>query len=313
MPHHYRNLALGLVVLTIVSAAAIAQRGRPGLPFARRHTATQSDGLRLVPSDQAPPRGAEVSIEIVGSSRVIRSNGLPNHHTGAFPNRGNPHRIAEQSYAYRVPANPRPADRVTRLGMQNFGVAVNGVPFDPGAAEWYRRDRRGGWRYEALSGAVSLGIDHNHAHVQPTGAYHYHGLPTGLLEELGVRPGEHSPIVGWAADGFPIYALYGYADPDDAASGVAELSSSYRLRDERRPTGRGNPGGQPDGTFLSDYEFQSGLGDLDRCNGRHCVTPDYPEGTYAYFLTNDWPVVPRYFRGTPSEDFRRGPPGRTPR
>lgn len=190
---------------------------------------------------------------------------------------------------------------------------MNGVPFDPGAAEWYRAHRHGGWRYEALSGAVPLGIDHNHAHVQPTGAYHYHGLPTGLLEQLGVRAGEHSPIVGWAADGFPIYALYGYAAAEDASSGAAELKSSYRLREERRPSGPSNPGGKPDGTFLSDYEFQSGLGDLDRCNGRHCVTPDYPEGTYAYFLTSDWPVIPRYFRGTPSEDFRRGPPGRPKR
>jgi hypothetical protein len=65
------------------------------------------------------------------------------------------------------------------------------------------------------------------------------------------------------------------------------------------------PGGRYDGTFTADYEYVPGMGDLDECNGRRCITPDFPQGTYAYFLTEDWPVIPRRYRGTPSADFFR--------
>ncbi|MEM9312094.1 MAG: YHYH protein, partial [Pseudomonadota bacterium] len=66
-----------------------------------------------------------------------------------------------------------------------------------------------------------------------------------------------------------------------------------------------DPGGAYDGTFIRDYEFVAGLGNLDECNGRFVRTPDFPDGTYAYFLTQRWPVVPRCYKGTPSPDFAR--------
>jgi hypothetical protein len=135
--------------------------------------------------------------------------------------------------------------------------------------------------------------------VQPNGGYHYHGLPRPLLKSLDLKAGSHSPLVGWAADGFPVYALYGYADPKKAESAVIELKSSFRLKDGDRPGGDRAPGGKFDGTFVQDYEFVEGIGDLDECNGRFCVTPEFTNGTYAYFLTNDWPVIPRSFRATP--------------
>jgi hypothetical protein len=242
---------------------------------------------------------------------VIRANGIPNHETGAFPNHGNPHPIAEQSYEYRIPAHAKMADKVTPLRMHNFGIAVNGVPFDPGAAEWYLGNRSSPWQYEPLSGAIALGIDVSHAHVQPTGAYHYHGLPTDFLKSVKISADHHSPIVGWVADGFPIYGVYGYSDAKDPQSKIKALETSYRLKKGNRPNRPGQPGGRYDGTFVADYEFVDGVGDLDECNGRFAVTPDFPEGIYAYFLTEKWPVIPRCYRGFPSEDFvRRGPPTR---
>lgn len=310
--HRYTFRTLLAFVCLASLAWALAQR--PLGPPARRHTVTQSSGkLQEVRSDTPPPTESEVSITIEGDYRVVRANGIPNHQTGRFPNRGNPNRIAAQRYVYRLPANPIRAPEATPLAHQPFGVAVNGVPFDPGAAEWYEGDRRGGWQYEPLSGAIRLGIDMSHAHVQPNGAYHYHGLPTGLLEAVKLSPDAHSPLVGWAADGFPIYAVYGYADPSSAESNIVPLRPSYRLKQGNRPTGIGQPGGKYDGTFIADYEYVIGGGDLDECNGRECVTPDFPQGTYAYFLTEEWPVVPRAFRGTPSRDFeRRGPGERRP-
>ena len=310
--------------ITTLSIATVAWTRFPGgPPPMRRHTTTKSTGKpKLIPDTRRSPGRNKVSITIEGEFRVIHSNGIPAHPTGSFPNRGNPNRIAAQDYLFRIPAKPKSADKITPLRMQDFGIALNGVPFDPGAAEFYLGNRHGGWQYEALSGAVPLGIDRSHAHVQPTGAYHYHGLPTHLLSALKLDKAAHSPLVGWAADGFPIYAVYGYSDAKSPVAGLKALSSSFRLKSGNRPGGKNQPGGIYDGTFVADYEFSRGHGDLDECNGRFGITPEFPDGTYAYFLSEEWPVIPRAFRGTPSRDFERrrpqggpprsGPPGRRP-
>ena len=278
----------------------------------RPHEGNERRALSLVPADKALPFRSQVTIAVEGAHRVLRANGAPEHHVGSFPNRGNPHAIEEQSYEVRVPAEPAMAASTTALGNHNFGFAVNGVPFDPGAAEFYLGDRNTTWQYEALGGAVPLGIDENHAHVQPTGAYHYHGLPTHLLEELGVQEGKVSPLIGWAADGFPIYALYGPSDPKDAGSSPTEYGSSYRLRQGARPEGEGHPGGTYDGTFVADYRYVDGAGELDECNGRTIVTTEFPDGIYAYFLSRDWPVIPRCYRGTPDPSVTSRGPGAGP-
>ena len=249
----------------------------------------------------------EVSIVEQGAYRVIRANGIPDHEVGAFPNPGNPNTIAPIEREYRVPLVPAQASSTTDFSLGAFGVAVNGIPFDPGAAEFWNRDQSSGWQYEALGGGVNLGTDENDAHVQPSGQYHYHGTPDGLYEVLGVD-GTSMVLVGWAADGFPIYAGYGYASPSDATSAVKELRSGYRVKDGTRPSG---PGGAYDGTFVQDYEWLSGLGDLDRNNGRFTVTPEFPEGTYAYFLTEQYPFIPRSWVGTPDSSFGLGAGGGT--
>jgi hypothetical protein len=253
--------------------------------------------------------GNHVSITIEGDFRIIRANGLPNHETGQFPNRNNPNRIAPQNYTFRVPLHPQIAPRVTPLVMQPFGVAVNGVVFDPGAAEWWNRDRNSGWQLEPMNMAGRLGADQNNAHVQPSGAYHYHSVPTGLLNKLS---GGKSKMVlaGWAADGFPIYGTHGYADATNTNSALKQLKASYRVKKGTRPNG---PGGPYDGTYVADYEFIKGAGDLDECNGRFGITPEFPKGTYYYVLTEDFPFIPRFFKGRPDESFaRRGPPPRRP-
>jgi len=57
----------------------------------------------------------------------------------------------------------------------------------------------------------------------------------------------------------------------------------------------------PPGFLLADYVYDASLKpDLDEFNGRYCITPDYPEGTYAYFAAVDDdenPVFP-YFVGS---------------
>ncbi len=60
------------------------------------------------------------------------------------------------------------------------------------------------------------------------------------------------------------------------------------------------------GRHVQDYEYVEGLGNLDECNGRTGVTPEFPSGTCYYVLTDDFPVIPRCFKGTPDDSFKIG-------
>ena len=282
-----------------------SQNGNPGRrPPMREHTTTKSGELKLIPSVDKLPFKPLTKFKKSKSERTVESNAIPEHKVGAFPSRGNPNKVREQALKFTLPLNPTPAKEPIPLhndsgrGPPNtpFGIALNGVLFDPGTAEFYMGDRRADWNYEALGGAVFLGLDENHGHVQPNGSYHYHGLPTAFLQKLRVSPRKHSPMIGYAMDGYPIYALYGYKDPEDSKSGIKKLPSSFQLKKGYRPN---PPGGKYDGTFSKDYEYVKGSGDLDECNGRFTVTKEFPEGTYAYFLTANWPVIPRYFKAEP--------------
>ncbi len=240
--------------------------------------------------------GTMVRIYVEGDTRYFESNVLPNHETGDFPNSGNPHTLSPQNLMLQTPAKPQLADMPTEVGLGKFGLAINGVPFEREAAEWYNRDSNSGWQYDAFGGGIELGFDMNNAHVQPSGLYHYHGIPDVLIETQ--NPTEHPHLVGFAADGFPIYLLYGYKDPADSGSEVVELFPSYQLKQGTRPSG---PGGTYDGTFNEDWEYIAGSGDLDECNGRFGITPEFPEGTYHYVLTNDFPRIPACWSGTPGD------------
>ena len=84
----------------------------------------------------------------------------------------------------------------------------------------------------------------------------------------------HSPIIGWAFDGFPIYGMYGY---DDDGS-IRAITSSYAIE-------RTQDGGDQGYNGIDDWNYVDGLGDLDECNGRFGPTPEYPEGIYHYVST----------------------------
>ena len=121
----------------------------------------------------------------------------------------------------------------------------------------------------------------------------YHGVSNYFLENLIIDKNNHSPIIGWAADGYPIYYVFGYNNEKE----IINHTSGYQLKKGNRPLPPDGPGGKYDGTFIQDYEFKKGIGTLDKCNGKFVVTPEYPQGTYAYFVTKKWPVIPRGFKG----------------
>lgn len=330
MPHTKNAIGGGLLLTAGLSVGAVGAHPN------HEHTDIPDEPDVVIapasqPSDGRTPGGDEerrpamrsielpepsVTIEVVGEHRMIRSNGIPSHATGTFPNAGNPNMIRAQRHTYRVPVTPVEASE-PRPARPEFGVALNGVIMDSGTGEfWSPSGRRFGnpgrsgseWNYEALGGGVPLGLDGNNAHVQPSGKYHYHGVPTGLLERLGGEAGIKRMLhVGWAADGYPIYGPFGYADPMDADSEIVELSSSYELREGARTQSPAGPGGVYDGTFTADYAYARGSGDLDECNGRFGVTPEFPGGTYYYVLTHDFPSIPRFWKGEPDASWQRGP------
>jgi len=256
-------------------------------------------------SNQSLP-APQVTISKDGATRVIRANGIPNHAVGQFPNPGNPNTISPQNYTFRMPLYPTTNAAFTPIRMQAIGVAINGVPFDPGTAEFWNHDRTSGWHIEAFIGSrKTLGLDQNNAHVQPNGAYHYHGIPTGLVAALGGGR-EKMTLLGYAADGFPIYGPLAYDKAHDPSSSLRTMKPSWQLKRGGRPGGNG-PGGTYDGTYTQDFEFLDGSGDLDEANGRVGITPEYPQGTYYYVATETFPFYPRLMKGNADPSFQRGP------
>ncbi len=256
------------------------------------------------------------------SRRVITSNNIPNHMVGVYGGGMgslNPNAITEQNATYRIPLNPSVASSLTPLlstdatnggPKYSFGVLLNGVELDPVAAEPFPHQGvmspNVNWEWNLEAGNVLIGLDCNNAHVQPSGKYHYHGSPMLFLEKLNISTNQMT-LIGYAADGFPIYYKYAYSSASDNSSSVVGMTSSYRLKSGNRPgDGVTAPCDVYNGIYSNDYEYVDGLGTLDEANGRNGVTPEYPSGTYYYVLTDNFPSIPRYFRGTPSNNFKIG-------
>jgi hypothetical protein len=299
----------GVALVAVLSTAAFSRMDSETFQLAQRPDGPP--GRRMRNDFRQDEQGTstatnQVSITIEGNFRVIHANGIPDHQPGQFPNRNNPNRIGPQEYNYRVPVKPQMASSTTALRMQPFGIAVNGVVFDPFAAEWWDNDPNSGWQFEPQFLDGKLGVDDSNAHVQPTGAYHYHGIPHGLVKKLSGGK-EKMVLLGWAADGFPIYNQMAYSDAKNTNSPLKQMKPSYKVK---KGTRSGGPGGEYDGRFVADWEYVKGVGDLDESNGRFGKTPEFPAGTYYYLLTETFPFIPRYYKGSPDQSFaRRGPPG----
>lgn len=238
------------------------------------------------------------------SARRLSGNGIPEHDVigGSFATP-----VSAQNISVTFPLAPRYAGTVTP--STDVGYVWNSVKLDPGTAGSCRSTATsttpgGGcvaamgtdpWRLEAIGGAFVFGTDENNAHVQPNGQYHYHGMPEGVIARLNTGTG--LALVAWARDGFPIYARYGFIDAADASSGTRKLNPSWQKKTTADP-GRPSTSTFPMGTFTQDYEYVEGSGDLDECNGRFGVTPEFPSGTYHYYITETFPFIQRCIKGT---------------
>jgi YHYH protein len=328
---------------------------------------------------QTVPAYADVQrIRYTAADVYINANGFASYNMGPWFTQGGglfgfwP---LARDYQVRITRSPMPAATKTRHPGGMIGMMVNGVAiYDLGDAFSFHQTANspsvtgtdqmgasgdGWWSRDALAVEV-VTFDPGFAH-QPgnNGQYHYHAQPKALRYQLGDNVQatynattntntytedtsglHHSPILGWAYDGYPIYGPYGYSSAMNAASPVTRMRTGFVLRNgqngtqDLRVTGRvtmskwaaavfgianpGNtnpvtlpaaqygptttyqttgPGGVTTyslGRYCGDYDFLGDLGqtqgvgfDLDTYNGRNCVTPEFPGGTYAYFVTID--------------------------
>ncbi len=249
------------------------------------------------------------------TTRELTANGIPDHAVGTFPNPDNPNTITEQTVAASYTLEPTETVTATTLGGPAGVIAyvLNGVKIDAGTGgscddsgtACSLGDSVGNWHIEALGQSVfSFGTDDNNAHVQPGGTYHYHGMPEGFIAKQGGNSSVMT-LIAWAADGFPVYARYGYSVADDASSALKVISGSYQYVTDISDS-RPSVATYPLGTFAEDYEYVAGSGDLDECNGRVGVTPEFPDGIYHYYATDSYPYFQRCVKG--AVDVTGGPP-----
>jgi YHYH protein len=130
---------------------------------------------------------------------IIRSQGYPNHPTAKFPNSGNPNTITVQDFTFRLPLEPKLAQKVTRVPMGPIGMALNGVVF-------FNPFEAGGMN--AVEGYSEVWLDSCCGHPQQHGVYHYHKYPSCVKSPFPDDGKQHSPVLGFAWDGFPIYGPY---------------------------------------------------------------------------------------------------------
>ncbi len=297
----------------------------------------------------------------------IRTTGLGAHIMG--PWYGNeaktnlfPNYPSNQAIIYRLPRTPGPPPGTkTNTGLGRIGIFVDGVSmFDSRDAFSYdtsegrdespmtppQVDGNDVWNRDAY---VNEGVTFDASNAHQGGSnYHYHANPPGLRHLLGDSVdydpatnrytenfnGQHSPIIGWVRDGYPLYGPYGYSDPNDPNSTVRRMISGFRKRNitvretlpphaardqNRSETLTSDFFGPPVSTqfvlghYLEDYEYLGDFGqtlgtdfDLDEHNGRFCITPEFPAGTYAYFVSIEADGTPKFpynigrkFYGTP--------------
>lgn len=239
---------------------------------------------------------------------VIVTDSATSSYTITFPNvyYGNDNTIVAQSVSQSMTLTPTQTSAITATnsGTQKLGMALNGIVFDPSTAGTCTNagacnlgGGNGAWNIEALDqSSFKFGVDSSNAHVQPDGTYHYHGIPEQLVTKLNSAPTQSMTLIGWAVDGFPIYARYGYTTATDTSSAIKTMKSSYQLQ-TTGDTGRPSTTTYPLGTFTQDYQYVAGYGDLDACNGRYGKTPEFPNGIYHYFATDTFPHLQRCIYG----------------
>lgn len=249
------------------------------------------------------------SYDNLTNTLTVTGDGLPYPvRPGVFPNANNPNTIVaytfDHSFTYRGGTNTNSPGSV---GLGAIGIAANGVVFfNPSAGNGGNPPP--GFSYVAAGNntAVSFGEDSCGGHPEQNGQYHYHDSDfiecwnnnqsmAGYNDYYGSsqyngdnirHPDGHSKILGFCFDGYPVYGPWGYSNPTDNNSSVVRMVSGYQTKPTETP-GRPTYSEYPAGVFVEDWAYYGGNQTLDEHNGRYCITPEFPNGTWAYFVTTD--------------------------
>ena len=270
--------------------------------------------------------GVQANVQTVkydAQNVYVSATGIPAYITGPFLD-NNPSLATAQNKIFKFPLTPtQNTSTATNTNGGNIGIFINGVAlFDyrDGVA-WNNSTNSlcggpgnppcpGGmgavqaWNRDAIP-AERAGFDCSKAHPA-MGNYHHHQNPSAFNLDLqvlstvcntypsdglyAINPSVHSPLIGFAYDGFPIYGAYAYTNVNGTGA-IAKMKSSYQLStNTTRTSGPAVSATYFNGYFREDYVFVSNLSDptyLDVHNGRFCITPEYPNGIYCYFATVD--------------------------
>jgi hypothetical protein len=220
----------------------------------------------------------------------ITCTGIPSYAIGGWPN--NPNTATNQNFVFKITRTPVPnTSTATATPLGHTGIWSNGVSiFNAKDAMSY--NNAGIWNQNAIV-VEGHSFDSCLGHPAGNGEYHHHLNPRCLYNDRDST--RHSPIIGFAFDGYPIYGAYGYANANGTGA-IKSMKTSFRARNITTRTtlpdgstaasaGPAINAAKPLGYYIEDFEYVAGRGDLDSHNGRFCITPEYPQGTYAYFVT----------------------------
>ncbi len=350
-----RHHVVSAIVVLVVSTYIGSGQTHPAITSWMINT-TGITGRHYLASNPTPVVDtAKANVQLVQYSSdfsYVRCSGIPAYVIGPYRD-GNPSIAINRNYLFKIPLKPAvQTGTKTAVGLGHIAVLINGVPiYNYADARSYNSQNI--WHQNAIV-FEREGFDCAVGHPAPLqmgppgaggggaqGQYHHHQNPTAfniasvkmsdvcdmyLADGLYVPDStKHGPLIGYSFDGFPIYGAYGWAA---GTTTVSRMRPSYRLRNitDRTTLANGtvlpaNQVGpsltqQPLGSYAEDYEYVAGSGDLDEHNGRFCITPEYPEGTYAYFATIDangvstYPYVigPTYYGVVVTDNFAvRGP------
>jgi hypothetical protein len=270
------------------------------------------------------------SVQYSSSWAYVAATGIPAYISGPFF--GNPSIATAQTGYFKIPLNPvKNNGTPSPTTGGNIGAFINGVALfdyrDGVAWNTATNSLCGGpgnpacpggmgtvqpWTRDAVP-AEKIGFDCAKGHPA-NGNYHHHQNPSAFNLDLMVISNicdvyladglykidstKHSPLIGFAYDGFPIYGAYAYKNADGTGV-IVRIKSSYKLRNITVRTHHADGTDVADGPnvsttyplgyFREDYEYTptspATPDRLDEHNGRFCITPEYPQGTYAYFAT----------------------------
>jgi hypothetical protein len=319
-----------VVFALLLSSAALFGQTNPAITSWLQNT-TNIMGRHYVKGNSVPINDNVLAnvktVQYSATSVYVSANGIPAYVTGPFLD-GNPSLATNQNAIFRLPLYPtKNTGNPTNTNGGNIGLFINGVAlFDyRDGVSWHNSTGtlKGGplmgmgdgvWNRDAVVGE-RLGFDCAKAHPA-MGNYHHHQNPSAFSLDLKVISNvcdlyaadglyaidstKHSPLIGFAYDGFPIYGAYAHKNTD-GTGGIVRMKSSYSLRSITMRTQYANGSTvtsgpsvnttYPLGYFREDYQYNTTTSStpdyLDEHNGRFCVTPEYPDGIYCYFATVD--------------------------